>query len=177
MAGKDALDYYSNIIKNGKISSLDSLEPLIINSLKIKKSIIEADEYELNYRRSLNYGHTVGHALEVLSNYSITHGMAIIVGMLVANEISNKRGLLADDTNNNINAVLKDMFNKNNRTKIKIESIDKLRPLLKKDKKTTGDKTNFAVISSFGEMNFLPIDINDIIIDNIPEIIYNQFNL
>lgn len=177
MAGKYALDFYSSIIKNGKISSLESLELLIINSLKIKKAVIEVDEYELNYRRSLNYGHTIGHALEVLSNYKITHGMAIIVGMLVANEISRMKGLLTSETNNYINRILTDMFNENNHVHLEIESIDELRLLLKKDKKTMGKKINFAVMSNYGEMNFLPINIDDKIIDEIPQIIKSNFNL
>lgn len=176
-AGKHALDVYSSIIKEGKISSLKSIEPLILNSLKIKKSIIEVDEYELNYRRSLNYGHTVGHALEILSDYQITHGMAIIIGMLVANEISRMKGFLSEDTNKFINKILTELFNNNNMAKLKIESINKLRSLLKKDKKTLGQKATFAVITNFGEMKFLPIDLNDEIIDHIPKIIKNNFNV
>lgn len=56
-------------------------------SNSIKKSIIEYDELERNERRVLNYGHTLGHALESASNYIIPHGIAVLYGMYMINEI------------------------------------------------------------------------------------------
>ena len=50
-------------------------------SNSIKKSIIEYDELEKNERRVLNYGHTLGHAIEATSNYFIPHGIAVLYGM------------------------------------------------------------------------------------------------
>ena len=56
-------------------------------SNSIKKSIIEYDELERNERRVLNYGHTLGHALESASNYVIPHGIAVLYGMYMINNI------------------------------------------------------------------------------------------
>jgi 3-dehydroquinate synthase len=53
----------------------------------IKKEIIEYDEFENFERKSLNYGHTIGHALESMSNYFIPHGIAILIGMYIKNEL------------------------------------------------------------------------------------------
>lgn len=68
-----------------KLLALDSqfLSKVILDSCKIKKSIVEEDEKEIGLRRALNFGHTVGHALEVLTDYSLSHGEAVAIGMLV----------------------------------------------------------------------------------------------
>ena len=61
----------------------------IRESLLIKKSVIETDEFDKGERNKFNYGHTFGHAIETSSNYSIKHGQAVTVGMDIANYISN----------------------------------------------------------------------------------------
>jgi 3-dehydroquinate synthase len=60
---------------------------LIKLSLIIKRSVIEVDLYDRGIRKGLNYGHTIGHAIEVLSGYSIPHGTAVVHGMILMNEI------------------------------------------------------------------------------------------
>lgn len=73
------------------------LTQLIKKSLEIKKAIIEKDEFDKDYRNILNYGHTFGHAIESISNYAVSHGQAVTVGMDIANFISFKRGLLSKE--------------------------------------------------------------------------------
>lgn len=73
----NALDMYK---------SLD-LKTLVKLSLVIKKSVIEEDLFDKNVRKGLNYGHTIGHAIEVVSNYTIPHGLAVVHGMLLINKI------------------------------------------------------------------------------------------
>ncbi len=73
-----------------------SIEEIITMSCKIKKDVVEVDEKETGIRRVLNYGHTVGHAIEALSNYKILHGFAISVGMVVEAKISSIIGLLPE---------------------------------------------------------------------------------
>ncbi len=63
--------------------------------LKFKKGLIEADEFDYGLRRLLNYGHSFGHALERTSNYQIPHGLGVVIGMLLANEVAYKRGYLS----------------------------------------------------------------------------------
>jgi len=60
----------------------------IKNSLRIKKRIIEIDEFDQSIRHIFNYGHTFGHALEAITHYDIPHGQAITLGMDLANYIS-----------------------------------------------------------------------------------------
>lgn len=67
--------------KNPKI-----LEQLIYKNILIKKKIIEQDEKEENIRAMLNLGHTFGHAMETLSNYKISHGHAVAIGLAAASQ-------------------------------------------------------------------------------------------
>jgi 3-dehydroquinate synthase len=73
----------------------DQLEYFIINSLRIKKKIIEIDEFDESIRHIFNYGHTFGHAIEAINNYIIPHGQAITLGMDLANFISLKKELIS----------------------------------------------------------------------------------
>lgn len=59
----------------------DAQKEIILESCRIKSEVVTADEKELDYRRILNYGHTLGHAMEAASNYSLYHGEAISLGM------------------------------------------------------------------------------------------------
>lgn len=71
------------------------IKELIFRSLKIKQNIIEKDEFDKDLRNILNYGHTFGHAIESVTNYQLSHGQAITIGMDIANYISFKKGLLS----------------------------------------------------------------------------------
>ena len=66
-------------------------------SLEIKKPYIEDDEYDRGRRNMLNYGHCFGHALESATDFAIPHGLAVVVGMRLADLVGVRRGLLADD--------------------------------------------------------------------------------
>lgn len=70
------------------------LRDFIRESLAIKKSVIEIDEFDKGERNKFNYGHTFGHALETLTNYGIKHGQAITVGMDMANYLSMRISML-----------------------------------------------------------------------------------
>ena len=67
--------YMAHVDRNG--FSRSSIEWMIYNSLCVKKEIIEQDEYEIDLRRILNYGHTFGHALEAITHYAVPHGQAV----------------------------------------------------------------------------------------------------
>jgi 3-dehydroquinate synthase len=68
------------------------------SSLAVKLSYMAGDEFDTGRRNLLNYGHCFGHALETVSSYTIPHGQAVVVGMLVANRVAVKRGLLSAET-------------------------------------------------------------------------------
>jgi 3-dehydroquinate synthase len=71
----------------------DALEHLAEVNTRIKAFVVEHDPEEKNLRRMLNYGHTVGHAVESASGYSLLHGEAISIGMVAAGMIEKASGL------------------------------------------------------------------------------------
>ena len=72
-----------------------ALMPVIVESCRIKASVVEADEHEAGARRTLNFGHTAGHAFESLTKYRrFRHGEAIAYGMMAAAELAAARGVL-----------------------------------------------------------------------------------
>jgi len=73
----------------------EALFAAIRSSLQIKRDYIIGDEFDTGKRNLLNYGHCFGHALESASNFEIPHGQAVIIGILLANIVARKRGLLA----------------------------------------------------------------------------------
>lgn len=72
--------------------------PLITAALTHKANIVERDEKESGERMILNFGHTIGHAVEKISDYTILHGIAIGYGMLVESHISHELGILSSST-------------------------------------------------------------------------------
>lgn len=74
------------------------LTPLIADCCRIKAAVVMEDEREQGPRRALNFGHTVGHALEAISRYGrFLHGEAVGYGMLAAAALSHKRGIFPDE--------------------------------------------------------------------------------
>lgn len=80
----------------------------IYESCRIKKEIVEEDEKESGKRHLLNFGHTVGHALETLTHYSIAHGEAVAIGMLVESHLALQSGYLKKEAFDKIKKILID---------------------------------------------------------------------
>ncbi len=70
--------------------NVDVLKKIITRCIKLKINVVEADEKETGYRSILNFGHTVGHAIEKLTVYQVKHGFAIAAGMKIAAALSEK---------------------------------------------------------------------------------------
>ncbi|MHB8085205.1 MAG: 3-dehydroquinate synthase [Dehalococcoidia bacterium] len=88
--------FFSLIERNlDKVRSFDRivLEEIIVRSAAIKAAIVEKDEKDAGLRNILNFGHTIGHAIESASDFRIKHGQAVSIGMVSASVISNKLGI------------------------------------------------------------------------------------
>lgn len=70
------------------------VEKAIARAIEIKRRIVARDPHEKGLRRILNCGHTIGHALETISHYSISHGQAVAVGIVLESQISYEMGIL-----------------------------------------------------------------------------------
>lgn len=135
MYGEDGL---RNIEKNmDRLMERDQqlLNQFIESSLSFKKSFIEEDEFDRGVRVQLNFAHTFGHAFETVSNYGISHGTAVAMGMIVADRISAKRGLLDDQFVMRAEKILKRIIHVDE--KYLQFSNDKIMDAIRKDKKQT----------------------------------------
>ncbi|MDF1760079.1 MAG: 3-dehydroquinate synthase [Coxiellaceae bacterium] len=99
------LDQNQSTIKQ---QQADALLHMIKQALQIKQHIVDADPYEQGERRLLNFGHTLGHAIEKASNYQLLHGEAVSIGMSLAADISQQRNLLPAQQNTQLKQLLSD---------------------------------------------------------------------
>jgi 3-dehydroquinate synthase len=124
------------------------LETIVQKSCTIKKGIVEMDEREQGLRRMLNFGHTLGHALESASGYGIPHGNAVAVGMIAAARLSHKlHGLPATDCGR-IEGLAASL-SLTSRIPHELDT-DLILAGLQRDKKKTGDIANFILLKKIG---------------------------
>ena len=86
-------DYFDDLdlIGAARTGDLDALQTLILHSIRFKARIVAEDEMEGGLRAILNYGHTIGHALEAAAGYNLPHGSAVAAGMVAASNLSRAR--------------------------------------------------------------------------------------
>jgi 3-dehydroquinate synthase len=84
------------------------MKNLVASSCRIKADIVEMDEKELGLRRILNFGHTLGHALEAASEYGLSHGEAVSIGMVGATKISRRLNYLDGASHDRIVDLIKE---------------------------------------------------------------------
>lgn len=126
------------------------LEKLIRKNCTIKKKIVQKDPQEIGLRRILNLGHTIGHAIESLENYSISHGEAVALGISLEAELSFKMGYLSEVCLNKIRSLLKSYgFNL---IPPKAISLNALKKALSFDKKSISSSPRFVVLTRIGKV-------------------------
>ncbi len=139
--------FFTYLEKNlSKIFAHDEkvLNYIIKKSIDIKVEVVENDEKESKNRMILNYGHTYGHALEKLSNYTLLHGYAISIGMVIANQMAVEKKLLKQKDADRIKALFE-------KTGLPTYSMHK--PTIKDlmtDKKSDGKSINFILPTKIG---------------------------
>ncbi len=146
------------LTKNAKkmINNKDKnlLKIAIMRSCKIKSKIINKDEREKNLRMILNFGHTFAHGLEGAKNFSkkLNHGEAVLLGMMMASQLSYKKKLLSLK---DLTLIIKHYFSLNLPMKIKNlfkkREINKIISFMKKDKKNINEKINLILIKKIGK--------------------------
>lgn len=119
------------------IQTVGGFTTLVYDSLKYKISILDLDEFDKGERKFLNFGHTFGHALESTSDYRIPHGTGVLIGALVANNVSTELGLLSQDKNLAMSKKI-GMFIRHQSVIPQWFDFEKLLKLVQLDKKNTG---------------------------------------
>ena len=103
---------FFDFLKSSRQSILNlddqSITEVIYTCCKIKADVVSEDEREGGVRRILNYGHTIGHAVEGASDYSIIHGLAVSIGMVAAAKLAVYNGLLTEKDSQQILEILQD---------------------------------------------------------------------
>ena len=132
-----------------KSLSEGQLEEVVFKSAEIKARIVEEDEGDLGLRNILNYGHTVGHAIESVSAFAVGHGAAVALGMLAAGRISNQLGILNKDDLIRLESILA-------RAGLPIKmphlEVDKVIQAIKHDKKIMAGKIRLILAKSIGNV-------------------------
>ncbi|QWE31053.1 AroB-related putative sugar phosphate phospholyase (cyclizing) [Polynucleobacter sp. Adler-ghost] len=135
------------------------LDQMIIQSLEIKKEYIERDEFDVGIRNLFNYGHSFGHAIESATNFTIPHGIAVTIGMDMANYISYLRGLLPVSEFERMHSLLASNYALAKKIKINVARVIEG---LSKDKKNLGDQLVVLLpIGSDAKITKVSIDLND----------------
>lgn len=127
---------------------LETLEEMVMKSCTCKKLVVEKDPTEKGERALLNFGHTIGHAIEKAKHFELMHGECVALGCVAAAYISWKRELLSMDEYYEI----RDMFVPFN-LPISIENIDpeEIYELTRSDKKAEGGHVKFILLKSVGK--------------------------
>ena len=156
---------YWDKFKDLKSLNTDNLNELIHQSIEIKNEIVCEDLTENGIRKSLNFGHTLGHAIEsyFLENdnkTSLLHGEAIAVGMILESFISREKELLTNEEYQEIKYIINDIFERVEFSQIDIEKIIEL---LIFDKKNEFGKVQFALLDGIGKIKINQESDNELI--------------
>ena len=157
VGGEATIQEFKKVKDLQKGDLLFKIDVLIKTALIVKKAVITEDEFEINIRKALNYGHTIGHAIEPIVKYKIPHGIAVLIGMFVENCISNEYGYLDLESCNSLNKIICDYIDQKSLNYFK--SVDKKELLLnmKKDKKNELNNISFAVPVAIGHFMILQL--------------------
>lgn len=139
---------------------------IIYTCVSIKKEIVERDEFDKNERMILNFGHTIGHAIEKISDYKLNHGECVAIGMSLITEISENKGLTQKGTTDRIKNVLKKY---NLKSDILLDDKKSIIDAINLDKKNMDGKLNLILLEHIGSAFIYKTDISfldDLLIGN-----------
>lgn len=165
---RQILSGYAELLKHGlirdeeiyrglaRLINLESVrwENLIYDSVTLKKSITEEDPYERGLRKILNFGHTIGHAVETLNldtDHHLFHGEAIAIGMICETYLSFKKGFISKEECDQIRKDLIKLYDHHPET---VVDKDALIAKMKRDKKNKSDDINFSLLKSIGHATY-----------------------
>lgn len=150
--------FYETLKKETQFVPCRNIRSYISWGLETKKQVIEADEFESDLRRILNYGHTFGHALEAYTHNEVPHGKGVIWGIDVVNYLAWRKGLISEEYCYDVKGLIRQAFLP---TELVIDCPEKLFEIIKTDKKVKGDVLNFALPDGFSHLGVYPIKIDE----------------
>lgn len=139
-----------------KSKDFSTLYEMVRTSCTVKKNVVENDPTEKGERALLNFGHTLGHAVEKYMNFEFLHGECVFIGMLLATIISYNKGLISLDDKK----LIFDTINAFDVPKLPSDvDVDEIVRYTKNDKKVVGDKIKFILIKKIGEA-YIDMDVS-----------------
>ncbi len=134
----------------------EQLAALIAFCLDTKRYFIEEDEFDRGIRQLLNFGHTFGHAIESATNYQVSHGVAVGLGMLAAQQLSVHSGFVGDDCSNvnGLTKYIRDLLGGGQclaQTLAKLDPHDAFKSFLS-DKKHSANEYTLILFNGYGRL-------------------------
>lgn len=160
----------AEVIKYGILSDADlfalleqedahlHLEEIICRCVSCKRDLVMTDEFDTGARQLLNLGHTLAHAIEKLSQFTIGHGHAVAIGLAAVARCAYATGLSAEDNSDRIRALL---------TKYDLPtdcdfSTEELCQVILRDKKRSGQTINLIIPKKIGDTYLYPMDVDQL---------------
>jgi 3-dehydroquinate synthase len=148
IANRTLFDRIRDHVRKILARDVDVLLPSIVESCQIKADVVSKDERESGLRRILNFGHTVGHALEAVTDYRrYRHGEAIAYGMLAAADLSVQRGLLSESERQEFAALIAAL---GPLPPVGDLPADQILAAVKRDKKVVSGTLHFVLATAIG---------------------------
>ncbi|MFH1714836.1 MAG: 3-dehydroquinate synthase [Elusimicrobiota bacterium] len=167
-------DYLKENVKDVLEKNTNALEYILSACVKIKADVVAKDEKEQGLRRILNFGHTLGHALEAQEGYTARHGECVAVGMSFAAFVSHKTGICDGEILDKIDEILVDYGFKDVIIKYKEllgsggKKADDVIKIMKNDKKMDQGKVNYVLPVKIGG-----VVVKELILDDLEKILHD----
>lgn len=146
---------FSQLMQSG--TSFDRI-PVITRCVELKRDVVRADEFDKNERQKLNLGHTIGHGIENCSNYAVSHGQAVAIGMSIISNAAAKLHYCTKDVAIEIKKILK-KFGLPYQTTF---AADDLYNSALSDKKRSADTINLIIPTYIGHCIIEPTHISEL---------------
>lgn len=146
-------EYYDDLRSNMDLllsADPEAVKVAVANSIRLKGEVVTQDELEDGYRQILNFGHTLGHAFEAASSYSLGHGAAVAAGMVMEAELGERLEVTESGTTKALSSGLEDLG-------LSLETLPELDPelvmsFLNSDKKTRLGRPHYVLLRRVGEV-------------------------
>ena len=148
-------ELFAHLFKNGR--SFDR-EYVIGRCIEMKRDYVCADEFDRGLRQKLNLGHSIGHAIEKLSDYGVSHGNAVAMGMATMARLAEKHGFCEKECANEIIKALEIL---DLPTESSYSAKELIEPMLR-DKKRGGNRINLIIPREIGHCDIVPMELENL---------------
>lgn len=146
-------DYFASLeesVADLMAADAEAAEPAVLRSVELKAAVVTEDEFEGGYRQILNFGHTLGHALEAASKYALGHGSAVAIGMLMETRLGESLGVTEPGTYERLRVALEGLLGPLEEVPIEPEAAVQF---LRTDKKARDGTPRVVLLRKLGEVD------------------------